>query len=202
MSDVPALYLIAPPVLDAAGLDRLAAVLDAVPTLCLRLDLAAGPADAVARAARAARDVAAARAVPVIATDHVGLVGALALDGVHLTDPRGLRRLRSDWGDGPTIGAACGTSRHDGMVAGEAGADYVSFGPAAATPLGGGVVAGAELFAWWNEMIVLPVVAEGGLDAGTVGRLAPHVDAFAVGPEIWGADGPVEALEALMAPAR
>ena len=33
------------------------------------------------------------------------------------------------------VGAFCGTSRHDGMTAGEMGADYVSFGPVAAVSL-------------------------------------------------------------------
>ena len=198
---LPRLYLIAPPVLDRAGLDRLAAVLDAEAVACIRLDPLGGDADAVARAAEAGRDAAAARGVPVVITDHAGLVRPLGLDGLHLRDGRALGKLRRDWGDAPILGAWCGASRHDGLVAGEAGADYVAFGPAAPSPLGG-AVAEASLFAWWDEMVEVPVVAEGALDVGTVERLAPVVDFFAVGPEIWSAAEPVTALRALTAPLR
>ena len=85
--------------------------------------------------------------LPLIVTDHAALVDRLGLDGVHLSDPRSLRKLRTDWGPDPIIGAYCGTSRHDGMLAGEAGADYVAFGPAGIASLGTGERAEVELFA-------------------------------------------------------
>jgi thiamine-phosphate pyrophosphorylase len=50
------------------------------------------------------------------------------------------------------IGAACGRSRHDAMVAGEDGADYVTFGGDAETV--------AELCAWWAELFTLPCAAD------------------------------------------
>ncbi|HIE71875.1 MAG TPA: hypothetical protein EYP98_17775, partial [Planctomycetes bacterium] len=54
----------------------------------------------------------------------------LGLDGVHLTDgSRSVRVARKELGPDAIVGAFCGTSRHDGMVAGEAGADYVALGP-------------------------------------------------------------------------
>jgi thiamine-phosphate pyrophosphorylase len=83
------------------------------------------------------------------------------------------------------------------MSAGEAGADYVSFGPVGETTLGDGSRAEAELFQWWSEMIEIPVVAEGGLDADIVRALAPITDFFGIGEEIWRADDPVTALKNL-----
>ena len=192
----PGLYLIAPPTLDAAAQDALGAVLDAHPADCLRLDLITQDTAALAREAGAARDLAASRAVPVVIADHADLVEPLGLDGLHLSDPRGLRALRARWGDGPILGASCGASRHDGMNAGEAGADYVAFGPAGGS--GTGLRAAPDLFAWWAEMIELPVVAEGALDEAAIAALAPHVDFLAIGPEIWGADDPAAQLAALM----
>ena len=97
------------------------------------------------------------------------------------------------------IGAHCGSSRHEGMNAGEAGADYVSFGPVGASVLGNGEIAEAELFDWWSQMIELPVVAEGGLTPALVRALAPMTDFFAIGDEIWSASDPASELAALKA---
>jgi len=105
---------------------------------------------------------------------------------VHLADgARGVRAARKTLGTEAIVGAFCGTSRHDGMNAGEAGADYVSFGPAGQTALGTGARAEREIFEWWSEMIELPVVAEGALDEATVAALAPVSDFLAFGEEIW-----------------
>ncbi|MCK0166388.1 thiamine phosphate synthase [Jannaschia sp. S6380] len=199
MDDAPQLYLVTPPEIDAGFADRLAAVLDAHPVACIRLDLATRDADRVTRAADLCREVAHRFDVPLVVTDHVALVDPLGLDGVHLTDPRSVRKLRADWGPDPIIGAFCGTSRHEGMAAGEAGADYVAFGPAGATPLGMGDRAAPDLFAWWSEMIELPVVAEGALDAATIAALAQATDFIALGEEIWRADDPVACLSELTA---
>ena len=57
-----------------------------------------------------------------------------------------------------------------------------------------------ELFEWWSQMIELPVVAEGGLDADLVAKLAPVTDFFGVGDEIWSDDDPANALRSLLAP--
>ncbi|MEM7489616.1 MAG: thiamine phosphate synthase [Pseudomonadota bacterium] len=202
MTEMPQLYLVTPPEIDAAFPDRLAAVLDTHPMACLRLDLASRDEARVTRAADACREVAHRVDVPLVIADHAALVPRLGLDGVHLTDPRGLRALRADWGPDPIVGAFCGTSRHDGMNAGEAGADYVAFGPAGATGLGSGARADPELFAWWSEMIELPVVAEGALDRATVERLCDKVDFLCLGEEIWSADDPAARLADLTAPLR
>ncbi|GIT92223.1 thiamine phosphate synthase [Jannaschia pagri] len=199
MTDAPQLYLVTPPEVDATFPDRLARVLDAFPIACLRLDLATRDEDRLTRAADLCREVAHARDVPVVITDHATLVEKVGLDGVHLTDPRPLRKLRADWGPDPIIGAFCGTSRHDGMTAGEAGADYVAFGPVGATALGTGERAELDLFKWWSEMIEVPVVAEGALDVSTLGDLKEATDFVALGEEIWADADPVAALAARVA---
>jgi thiamine-phosphate pyrophosphorylase len=205
MTETAQIYLATPPQIDAAFPEALARVLDAVPVACLRLDLASRDEDRVTRAADACREVAHRVDVPLVLTGHPGLVGKLGLDGVHLTDPRGIRELRRDWGADPIVGAGCGTSRHAGMAAGEAGADYVAFGPVGGVP-GPEGHAEAELFAWWSEMIELPVVAEGGLDRAAIERLAPVTDFLCLGEEVWGAldagDDPAARLRDLTAPLR
>jgi hypothetical protein len=69
-----------------------------------------------------------------------------------------------------------------------------------AVRLGDAARAERELFAWWSEMIELPVVAEGGLDRALVEAFAPVTDFFAIGPEIWRGDDPLAALRDLTAP--
>jgi len=57
-----------------------------------------------------------------------------------------------------------------------------------------------ELFAWWSEMIEVPVVAEGALTPALVTTLEGTADFLAVGPEIWEAEDPAGALRELIAP--
>lgn len=197
----PQIYLLTPPEFELSQFpDRLAAVLDHHEIACLRLSLASRDADRLARAGDALRSVAHARDVAIVIDSHLGLVERLGLDGVHLPDgPRNLRKTRAALGGDAIVGAHCGASRHDGMSAGEAGADYVSFGPVGDSPLGDGTLADRDLFAWWSEMIEVPVVAEGNLDEEAMAALAPVTDFFAIGEEIWRQDDAAAALTRLVA---
>ena len=200
--DRPQLYLITPPVFELDPFaDRLSAVLDSAGVACIRLALATRDEDRVARAADRLRMVAHGRDVALVVENHWSLVERLGLDGVHLTDgARSVRKIRKDLGADAIVGAFCGASRHDGMSAAEAGADYVSFGPVSPTALGLGAEAPRELFDWWSDMIELPVVAEGGLTPDRVADLADVTDFFAIGEEIWQNDDAVAAFAALIAP--
>lgn len=201
-TDRPQIYLITPPEIDLDRFpDRLAAVLDETEVACVRLALATRDESQVARAADALRQISHARDVAIVIERHVLLVERLGLDGVHLTDgARSVRKVRKDLGADAIIGAFCGSTRHEGLLAGEAGADYVAFGPIGATPLGDGSQAGFDLFAWWSEMIEVPVVAEGALTADLVAQFGPVTDFFGIGDEIWGAEDPAATLRALRAP--
>ena len=174
-------------------------MLDAHDIACVRLALASHDEDRIARAADACREVTHARDVALVIDTHLKLVERLGLDGVHLPDgARSVRAARKELGADAIVGSFCGTSRHEGMNAGESGADYISFGPVGASALGDGSTAGADLFEWWSQMIELPVVAEGQLDAPLVRSLAPVTDFFGIGPEIWRAEDPAAALTELV----
>ena len=195
----PQIYLITPTEFELSSYpETLARVLDSVKVACLRLSLGTRDEDRIARAADALREVTHARDVALVIDSHMLLVERLGLDGVHLTDgARSVRKTRKELGDEAIVGAFCHNSRHDGMTAGELGADYVSFGPCGVTPLGDGRQAERELFEWWSMMIEVPVVAEGALDTALIRDLAPVTDFFGIGDEIWGADDPVAALQTL-----
>lgn len=198
----PQIYLITPPVLDLETYpSTLAKVLDQHDIACIRLALTARDEEQIARTADALREVAHAHDVALVVENHVLLVDRLGLDGVHLTGSRvSIRKLRTELGADAIIGAYCGTTRHDGINAAEAGADYVSFGPVGQTPLGDGNSVDPELFQWWSEMIEVPVVAEGALTPELVAQYAPITDFFGIGPEIWDAEDPGTALKKLLAP--
>jgi len=200
-TDLPQLYLVTPPQFELSSFpDQLARALDAVEIACLRLELATRDEDTIARAADACREVAHARDIAIVIADHVLMVERLGLDGVHFTDgSRQVRKTRKDLGKDAIVGAFCGTSRHDGMTAGEQDADYVAFGPVGTSNLGTGEIAGRDLFQWWTEMIEVPIVAEGGLTEALVRDFAPVTDFFSFGEEIWTAGDPAAALTALAA---
>lgn len=203
-SEQPQLYLVTPPTFELSSFpDRLARVLDEVEVACLRLSLASSDQDVISRAADAVRAVAHQRDIALVITDHIQMAERLGLDGVHLGDAaRSVRDARKALGADAIVGCYCGPSRHDGMTAGEAGADYISFGPVGQSALGDGSTADLELFQWWSEMIEIPVVAEGNLTPDLVASLAPYTDFFGIGDEIWRADDALAELKALTAALR
>jgi thiamine-phosphate pyrophosphorylase len=200
MDDGPRIYLITPPEFELSWPGEvLAPVLDAHDVACVRLALSSRDEDRISRAADALREVAHARDIPVVLAEHVELSQRLGLDGVHLTDgSRSVRKVRKTLGGEAIVGAFCGASRHEGMSAGEGGADYVAFGPVGGGALGDGTKAEADLFEWWSQMIEVPVVAEGALSAGDVNAIGAFADFLAVGEEIWRGDDPAGALAAIL----
>lgn len=196
--DAPQLYLATPVGATAETLGAiLTPVLDRFPIACIRIP-GAGQEAELGRIADLVRDLAHARDIAVVIEDHVRLAMNHGLDGVHMTrNLRNLRDLRKEMGADAIIGAYCGDSRHDGLNAAEAGADYVSFGPLGDSDLGQGDLAGMDLLAWWSETIEVPVVAEGALTPELVSGLQTVSDFITIGPEIWGSDDPAAALALL-----
>ncbi len=198
--DQPQIYLITPPEIELSSFSKsLATVLDSFDIACVRLALATKDEDRLSRAGDALREITHARDVALVISDHLILAERLGLDGVHLSDAaRTVRHARKELGADAIVGCFCGTSKHDGMTAGEAGADYVSFGPVQASTLGDGSFAEPDIFQWWSEVIEVPVVAEGALDEAMVSTLAPFTDFFGIGYEIWSQDDPKAALQVLV----
>lgn len=181
------LYLITPA---DAGLnfytESFAPLLDQFPVACVRLGLQSDDADDIRRHADQLREVAHARDISALITDHYRFVTDIGMDGVHRTDgAKHLRDVRKEIGDDAIIGSYCGTSKHDGLTAGEITADYVAVGPMQSSPLDDGQAADSELFQWWSLMVELPVVAEGRLTPDLVESLAPTSDFIALGSELW-----------------
>ena len=147
---------------------------------------------------RSLAELARRQGVAVLVQDHFD--DTTGIDGVHLTEPSRVAEARSFLDrhrqDNPILGADIGHSRHDAMVAGEAGADYVAFG-SRKTSADNGVI---DLVAWWRSTTVLPCLAYAG-NVDAAGRLVKAgTDLVGVGDLLWNhPDGPLFAAEALTA---
>jgi len=185
------LYLIAPSPLPAGFAAVLAEALAGGDVAALRLD-AGGMEDAAFLAALdPVRRVAQEAGVAVILAGRPDLAARAACDGAHLDAPApGVRRTLGDL----QLGISCGLSRDLAMQAGEAGADYVAFGPffgpeaeedEALEDLAY-ETEGPEILSWWVELMELPAVAEGGITLESCPALiAAGADFMAVDEAVW-----------------
>lgn len=186
MTDAPPparLYLVAPAGLDPAAL---AAALDAGDVACALLR----GVDA------ASRDVVAAvqdRNVAALVPDDPKLAVRLDADGVHVAQGGSVTAKRRQLGPDRIAGACCGRSRHEAMLAGEAGADYVAFSGRDADPA---AAADPEILRWWQVMMTVPCVAMGDVRLDEVGDLArAGADFVALERAVWThPDGPAAAV--------
>ena len=199
--DQPQIYLVTPQSFELGGFSNdLSRLLDSFEIACVRLRAGEDDAAELGRRADALREICHARDVPLVIETHVSLAVSHGLDGVHLTNgARQVRDARKELASDAIVGAFCEDSRHTGMTAGEAGADYVTFGPVAPGTLATTPVVAREVFEFWSEAIELPVVAEGGITPDVAADLASVVDFLALGAEIWShGAGPDAALRAIL----
>lgn len=201
------LYLITPPQIPDldAFLESLKEALGAGDVACLQLRLkgAGGePAsdDDIIAAAEAIGPVALAHEVAFLINDRPDLAVKTSADGVHIgQSDTPYARARAMLGDDATVGVTCHDSKHLGLVAGEAGADYVAFGaffptetkdaPARAKP---------ELIEWWTDVTTVPCVAIGGVTPENCPVLVrAGADFLAVSSAVWShPEGPAAAVKA------
>lgn len=181
-----------------AFLPKLETALDAGPVASLELRLA-GMSDLEARSAiDLLRPPAQRRAVAVLLAGQADLAAETGCDGVHL-DPAEMsyEDARRTLGPDRIVGVAAGSSRHVALDAAEAGADFVSFGPyfpnddTRAAPL--------ELLRWWQELIEVPCVAQGGITPANAEILiAAGADFISCAGGVWEhPGGPAAAIRAL-----
>ena len=181
---------------------RLKKTLDAVHIASIRLALEPSADDDLKRAAEELLCAADGTDVSVIIEDRPDLARALGLDGIHLSDgPKNITKARRLLNADQVIGVFCGATRHTGLRAGEAGADYVAFGPVRQTRRSGAETALPELFEWWREFTVLPSMAEGGIDGTVSHRYLESADFLMLGAELWELDDPFAAIGSIAATA-
>jgi len=198
------LYLISPPKLSAANfLGPLKEALKGGDVASFQLRLKHVSDDEIRRAVDTLRPVVQAYGTAFILNDRPDLAAELGCDGVHIgQEDASYTSARTALPDG-IVGVTCHDSRHLAMDAAEAGADYVAFGAFFATQTKEPKTQAApELVQWWNEIMVIPCVAIGGITVANARTLVDAgADFLAVSAGVWehpdGAEAAVRAFNAL-----
>jgi thiamine-phosphate pyrophosphorylase len=198
------LYLITPPAFDPATFrDDLAAALDAGDVGAVQLRLKDIADDDIKRAVESLLPIAQAHDVPFILNDRPDLAHATGCDGVHIgQQDTEYAEAREIMGPEAVIGVTCHDSRHLGIVAADAGADYVAFGAFfPTTTKAAKFQASPEILQWWQEIMQLPCVAIGGITADNGAALVQAgADFLAVVGAVWNhPDGPAEGVKVMNA---
>ncbi|MGE0409094.1 MAG: thiamine phosphate synthase [Amphiplicatus sp.] len=184
------LYLITPPSIpDLAVFERaLAEALDAGDAACLQLRMKPAAEADILRAAARLLPICRARDVALLINDRPDLAKKAGAEGVHLGQEDGaVKAARALLGEDATIGVTCHNSRHLGLLAGEAGADYVAFGAFFPTETKAAPTrADPEILEWWAQATTLPSVAIGGITPENCAPLvAAGADFLAVSNAVW-----------------
>ncbi len=175
----PRLYLIGPKRAETESIvEELAAVLDAIKPVgfLLRSEIAHDRS-----VAQNLRDLCGNCNTAFIVQDDPELLKTLSADGVHQSDPNSITDLRKSIADDQILGAEAGLSRHDAMVAGEDGADYIAFGHLG-EPVDQDVI---DLVGWWREIAVLPSLAFAETPDDAMKLVNAGADFIGVSSTIW-----------------
>ena len=194
------LYLITPPVLGPHFAGILAAALAAADVACVQLRLKGAGDDEVVAAAAGLLEVCRPAGVSLVVNDRPDLALAGGADGVHIgQEDADIAEARSVVGADSIIGVTCHDSRHLGITAAQAGADYVAFGAFFPTSTKApSARAGTEILEWWSGLVEVPCVAIGGITPENCPPLVrAGADFLAVSSGVWEhAQGPVPAVAA------
>jgi thiamine-phosphate pyrophosphorylase len=172
----PRLYLITPPLADAAAfVPLLAAALAAAEVAAVLARFAEADERSRINLGKALAAIVQERGAALLFDGHAELVARAGADGAHLTGLHDFNNALAALKPDRIAGAGGLASRHDAMLAVEAGADYVMFGE----PDGAGgrpsFAAVEERVTWWAEVFEAPCVAY----AGALDEVAPLVAAGA-----------------------
>ena len=205
-TSTPRLYLVTPPLGDPASFLRdLGPALEAgdIAALLLRLE----PADerALLNRAKSVAAVVQRRDVALLLDGRPELAARAGADGAHLSGIEALTAAIGALKPDRIAGAGGLRSRHDAMLAGEAGADYVMFGDPDRRGGRPPLEAITERLTWWSDLVEIPCVGY----AGSRDEIAPlaqaGADFIALGEWLWmqeqGPAAGVAAVTALLAQA-
>jgi len=193
---MPRLYLATPVVEDPAelvtGLPGLLAGADIAAVLLRLAD--SDPRSMVTRIKRLAPPIQNAGAA-LLLDGHFDLVARSGADGAHLTGIAALEEALPTLKPDRIAGIGGLTTRHDSMLAGERGADYVLFGELDARGLRPSIEAVAERLSWWAELFEPPCVGYAASSEEAHEFVRAGADFILVGDIIWtDSRGPAAAL--------
>lgn len=183
----PRLYLVTPPVEDAAAFATpLAAALEAGDVAAVLLRLAPSDERTLINCVKQLAPVVQRHDAALILDGHTDLVARGGADGAHLTGIAEFSAALETLKPERIAGAGGLTTRHDAMLAAEQGADYVMFGEPDDKGRRPSFETIEERIAWWAEVFEAPCVGF----AASLEEIEPLVkagaDFIALGDFLWG----------------
>ncbi|MGA2124991.1 MAG: thiamine phosphate synthase [Xanthobacteraceae bacterium] len=194
----PRIYLITPRIEDPAALiDELTAALRAADVAAVLATFAEATESVLIERAGLLCSVLQEHGAALLIDGRPAIAARTAADGAHVTGLDALEAALSALRPDRVVGAGGLRTRHDAMVAAEAGAAYVMFGEPDAGGRQPGHDAIVERVEWWAELFEVPCVGfADSLDQ--VARLAgAGADFVAVGDLIWNGRAADQAMRAV-----
>jgi len=195
------LYLVTPPIGDAtlfAG--ELERALGAGDIAAVLLRLADGGERALIDRTKHIAAVVQPRDVALIVDNRPEIVARAGADGAHLSGVATFAAALALLKPGRIAGAGGLRSRHDAMLAGEAGADYVMFGEPDRNGRRPSFEQLQERLTWWAEIFEIPCVAYAAGQDEVTPLSQTGADFLALGDWIWSApEGAAKAIAAATA---
>lgn len=191
----PRVYIVTPPVDDpAAFADDLVSALKSADVAAVLMRLAPGDERALINRAKAIGAIVQGSGAALLLDGRTDIVARAGADGAHLTGIEAFTSALSVLK--PQRIAGCGglKTRHDAMLAAEAG-DYVMFGEPDAAGRRPGFDAVLERVDWWAEVFEIPCVGFASSFEEVEALARAGADFVAVGDLVWGdTRGPAAAL--------
>jgi thiamine-phosphate pyrophosphorylase len=192
----PRLYLVSPEIADpTAFASTLSATLAGADVAAVLLRLAAGDERGLINIAKKLTPLVQSTGAACLLAGHAEIVARVGADGAQLTGIDAFNAARAALQ--PERIAGCGglLTRHDAMLAAEAGADYVLFGEPDQAGHRPAFAAVAERVAWWAEIFEPPCVGFASMLAEVDLLARAGADFVAVGDCIFAdSRGPAAAL--------
>jgi thiamine-phosphate pyrophosphorylase len=156
----PRLYLATSPVAEPGPVaDSLADLLAAADIAALLLRLAPADERTLIKRIKALAPPVQNAGTALILDGHADIVARSGADGAHLDGIDALKTALPVLKPDRIAGAGGMLSRHDAMIAGELGADYLLFGEPGGSERAPSLEAVAERVGWWAELFEPPAVA-------------------------------------------
>jgi thiamine-phosphate pyrophosphorylase len=182
----PRLYLVTPELDDTASFAReLDATLDAADIAAVLLRLADADERALINRAKTVAAAVQRRDIALLLEGRADMVGKVGADGAHLSGIEAFAAALPNLKPDRIAGAGGLRSRHDAMLAGESGADYVLFGEPDRRGNRPQLGAVEDRVKWWADLVEVPCIGYAG-EADEVRLLAQAgADFVALGDWIW-----------------
>jgi thiamine-phosphate pyrophosphorylase len=184
------LYLITPLVDDAAGFAaELERALGSGDVAAVLLRLAQGGERSLIERVKIIGAAVQSRDIALVVDGHPEIVARAGADGSHLTGVTAFAAALAALKPDRIAGAGGLRSRHDAMLAGETGADYVMFGEPGRDGRRPAFAETQERLTWWAELFEIPCVAYTASKDEFAPLARTGADFLALGDWIWSAPG-------------